>query len=295
MVADPMSLWQNYHIAFSVHDALETLVDPQGVAAIVAGGTDLFLDLQLGNRDPVHTIIDVSEIPEMRLIEIRGGQLFIGAAVTHKEISQSALVLNHCAALATASGLIGGPQVRNTATIGGNVAHALPAADGTIALLALNATAEVQRISGSQQVSLADLFLGPGKSALNLEPMILTGFYVDLRSQGQTSAFRRIMRPQGVAIAILNMAIWLQRIGDLVEDIRIVVGPSGPVPKRMLAAEEIMKGNKITGTRIKEIEKAILLAASFRTSRYRTSKEYRQDMVGILLHDTLNEAFELSG
>ena len=138
-----MSLWKNYYIARSVTDALEVLEGSSGNCAIAAGGTDLFLELQQGKREHVDTIIDVTEIPHLCSIEIRNGELFIGAAVNHRRISQSKVIKEHCSALAIASGLIGGPQVRNVATIGGNVAHALPAADGTIALMALDAHAEV--------------------------------------------------------------------------------------------------------------------------------------------------------
>ncbi len=138
-----MTSWNHYHIAHSVRDALAVLADTPGEARPVAGGTDLLLDLQQGRHPPIDTLVDVTEIPEMRLIEERSEALFIGAGLPLNQVVASSLVLKHAQALLDAGSLIGGPQVRNTATLGGNVGHALPAADGTISLLALGAKAEV--------------------------------------------------------------------------------------------------------------------------------------------------------
>ncbi len=289
-----MKLWENYHVAHSVDDALLVLKRAPGDAQIIAGGTDLLLDIQQGRHKPVHTFVDVNDIPEMTALEIRGGELFIGASVPHREITSSDVIQDHCRALATASGLIGGPQVRNTATIGGNVAHALPAADGTIALVSLDAQAEVASRSGQRRLPLVDLFLGPGESALKPRDEVLTGFYVGLSESGQASAFNRIMRPQGVAIAILNLAVWLHRTDDIIKDVRIAVGPSGPVPRRMLEAENVLRGQPLTDLSIARAHEAVLGEASFRTCRHRATEEYRRRMVGVLLDNTLREAFDRS-
>jgi carbon-monoxide dehydrogenase medium subunit len=87
-------------------------------------------------------------------------------------------------------------------------------ADGTIALLALDGRAEIARSRDRSKLPVEDLFLGPGITALDLSKEILVGFYLPLRAKAQGSAFRRVMRPQGVAIAILNMAVWLERDGN---------------------------------------------------------------------------------
>jgi carbon-monoxide dehydrogenase medium subunit len=188
--------------------------------------------------------------------------------------------------------MIGGPQVRNTATIGGNVAHALPAADGSIALMALDATVEIVSSAGTRRLPMADLFLGPGKSILHHGSQILTGFYINLRQSGQASAFRRIMRPQGVAIAILNVAVWLQRNGDILDDIRISIGPSGPVPRRLSAMEMALRGRDINVESLSDAKSAMLNETNFRTSRHRSTREYRQDMAEVLFEETLLSAFK---
>jgi xanthine dehydrogenase FAD-binding subunit len=98
----------------------------------------------------------------MNVIEVRGDHLFIGASVSITQILNSALANQHGQALVEACNLIAGPQVRNIATLGGNVAHALPAADGTIALVALNAQAEVANAEGLRRMDFAELFPWPG-------------------------------------------------------------------------------------------------------------------------------------
>ncbi len=286
-----MSLWKNYHLAVSVDDALQTLAAASGPARIVAGGTDLLLDLQQGRHHPLHTLVDISAIPELTKLEIQGDALFIGAGVTHARLEASPLVREHALALAEACALIGGPQVRNVATLGGNVAHALPAADGTIALMALDAQAEVASPGGIRRLQLADLFEGPGVSNLDPRTDLLLGFYLPLGGAGDASAFRRVMRPQGVAVAILNLAVWLRREGEHVLDARIAVGPSGPTPRRMTAAEDVLRDQPLADEVVQRAYEAILTQANFRTSRHRATREYRQHVVGVLLAETLQAAF----
>ena len=286
-----MSFWKNYHLAQTVDDALHTLISaPGGDAVLIGGGTDLLLDLQQGRHDPVHTLVDVTEIPELTALEVRNGELFIGAGVPHRKIVESELVFEHAQALCEACGLIGGPQVRNTATLGGNVAHALPAADGTIALMALNAQAEIAGLSSRRRIPLVEIFQSPGKNTLENE--LVVGFYLPLKSPGAASAFKRVMRPQGVAIAILNLGVWLERQSDTLKDVRIAVGPSGPTPRRMTQAEQVLRGNPMNQESISQAFESILEQASFRTSRHRSTASYRQHVVGVLLEDTLKEAFE---
>ncbi len=289
-----MILWKDYHLAHSIHDALETLINAPGPARVIAGGTDLLLDLQQGRHPPVHTLVDVSAIAEMSLIEIRRDQLYIGAAVPLNQVVLSCLVQEHAEALVEAAGLIGGPQVRNMATLGGNVAHALPAGDGTIALMAMGAQAEIAGEHGTRLSPMEDLYLGPGHSALSPQRELLVGFYLPLRSPNEGSAFQRIMRPQGVAIAILNLAAWLKRQGDVIRELRIAVGPSGPVPRRSRGAETVLRGKTLSAEVLQDAVRSLFAEASFRTSPHRATIEYRKHMASVLIEDVLKTAWQRS-
>ena len=287
-----MNICKNFYYADTVENALHAMSGVSGNSKVLAGGTDLLLDLRQGRHAPVETLVDITNIPELKLLEYRSGELFIGAAVPHRVITTSSKVKYHAQALVEASGLIGGPQVRNVATLGGNVAHALPAADGTIALMALDARAEIATLHNRRFIPLAELFRGPGQSTLDPKNELLVGFYLSQKEENQASAFKRIMRPQGVAIAILNCAIWLHRAGEIIKDIRISIGPSGPIPRRLIDVENALRGKHPGKTEIEDANAALIKSTSFRTSRHRATQAYREEMALVLLRDTLQLAWE---
>lgn len=287
-----MKLWSNYVLAATIDEAVNALAQAGGTAKPVAGGTDLLLELQQGRQDPVHTLVDVSGIPDLQRLEVRGGQLFVGAGVPVARLVEHPLMRLHAPAVVEACGLIGGPQVRNTATLGGNVAHALPAADGMISLAAMDAVAEVAGASGLRLVPLLQLFRGLGKNVLTENNEILVGFYLPLRQMGQGSAFARIMRPQGVALPILNMAVWLQRSGEKIECVRIAVGPAGPTPQRALAVEEFLSGQPYSPEIAAKAVDLIRTTMKFRTSPRRATAEYRTHLAGVLLLQVLETVWQ---
>lgn len=290
-----MNLWQEYYRPGTVAQALTALKNMPGPVVTIAGGTDLMLDLQQGRHPPVHTLVDLTSVEEMCLLETRGDELFIGAAVPVTKLVLSPLVILHAQALMEAASLIGGPQVRNMATLGGNVAHALPAGEGTIALTALNVQAEVADLTSTRRVSLISLFAGPGKSTLRKSEELVVGFWLPLIRKGQASCFKRIMRPQGVALPILNTAVWLERDGDTIHDIRIAVGPAGPTPFRAIGAEEALRGKKFGEQAVLEAQEALLAEARFRTSPQRASADYRKHLSSGLFMDTLRGAWDRAG
>ena len=286
-----MNLWQQYVRPNSVTEAIAALTSAPGPALPLAGGTDILLDLQQGRHSPVHTIVDLTEISEMKVIETRDDRFFIGAGVPLSRIARNPLVASHAQALVEACDLVGGPQVRNVATLGGNVAHALPAADGTIGLMCLDAQAEVAGPGENRRVPLPELFLGPGQSALQ-SGEIIVGFYVDQTKPGQASCFKRIMRPQGVALPIINNSVWLEREGDTIKQIRIGVGPGGAVPFRARKAEAFLAGKPYSDETFKAALEALIEEVKFRTSKMRATSEYRYHLVKSLLKDTLETAWE---
>lgn len=287
-----MTPWQDYHLAASAPDALEALAAAAGPACIIGGGTDLLLDIEQGRHAPVHTLVDVTRIAEMTGVESQADGIFVGAAAPLHRLVASPLLAEHVPALVDACALIGGPQVRNTATLGGNVAHALPAGDGAIALISLDAKAEIASLGGRRLVPVADLYRGPGQSALHPTTDLLIGFHLAPRGRGEASAFRRVMRPQGVAIAILNMAVWLCRSGDVIDSIRLAAGPSGPTPRRLRQAEARLTGRLPSDAALNDSLDALLSEVSFRTSPHRSSSDYRRHLAGVLLHETVLAAWE---
>lgn len=281
-----------YVITHSVAEALTVLSESSGTACIVSGGSDLLLELQQGLRPPVDILVDVSEIDELCSLEMREGELFIGASVTLARLAGTSLVGQHATALSDAAALMGNPQVCNVATIGGNVAHALPAADGTIALLALDAQVELASIAGRRKVPLQTLFKGPGVSTLDPCGDLLVGFYLPPSQPGQASAFARRVNPQGIALAMLNLALWLEREEGQIIDTRIAVGPSGPVPMRMLAAEKALAGQTYSDNLLDVALEELLKEAHLRTSPHRATATYRRQLAGVLLYEAFAKAWD---
>jgi carbon-monoxide dehydrogenase medium subunit len=287
-----MSLWQEYLRPTNVEEALAGLASASGPACPIAGGTDLLLDLKQGHHPPVHTLVDLTTIPELTALEIRADTLFIGAAVPLSHIVASELVQAHARALTEAAQLVGGPQVRNTASLGGNVVHALPAADGTIALMVLQVQAEIADLQGRRMVPVTELFLGPGKSLVNPQREILVGFHLPVRKAHQASVFKRIMRAQGTALPILNVSVWLQRKAERIQDVRIAVGPGGPTPWRASSAEDSLRGQPFSPATFATAREAVLKQVGFRTSAHRASAEYRAHLVDNLLFECFETAWK---
>ena len=310
-----MNLWQEYLRPTDLSQALKAFAEASGPILPIAGGTDLLLDLEQGRHAPVHTLLDVTSIQELTALEVRGEELFVGAAVPVNRIVLDSLAVKHAQALTEACNLIAGPQVRNVATLGGNVAHALPAADGTIALLALNAQAEIaslalpksigtvvsgvtsdseerSRSAGIRRVPFKELFLGPGKSSLKHGEELLVGFYLPLSKPGQASCFKRIMRPQGVALPIINLAVWLERKADLISQLCLAVGPGGPTPWRGTEVEKALVGKSLNEETLNMATEALLAQVGFRSSARRASADYRKHIVTGLFKDVLETAWQ---
>lgn len=287
-----MNLWHEYLRPTNLSQALQAFAEAPRPILPIAGGTDLLLDLEQGRHAPVHTLLDVTSIAEMSVLDVRGEELFVGAAVPVNRIVLDPLAIEHAQALTEACNLIAGPQVRNVATLGGNVAHALPAADGTIALLALHAQAEVAGSDGVRRVPFRELFLGPGKSSLKHGEELLVGFYLPLSKTGQASCFKRIMRPQGVALPIINIAIWLERSNNVIGQIHIAVGPGGPTPWSGTEAEKALLGQPLNHGSFSVAVEALLEQVGFRSSARRASSDYRRHIVVGLFKKVLETAWE---
>lgn len=293
-----MDLWQAYHLPASVDEALALLRSYAGQARVIAGGTDLLVDLQHGNdghSEPLGALVDVTRIPEMTQITQIGDTITVGAAVTHTAIVKSAMLERGATCLVESCGVVGGPQVRNVGTLGGNVAHALPAGDGTTSLVALDAEAEVAWADGRRAwLPITQIFRGPGQSALDATRDVLVAFRFSACGGNEATAFKRIMRPQGVALPVLGCAVWvkLDDAHEIYADVRVCIAPVAPVPVRATAIEDALRSQSATDSTIDQAVKVAYETIEPRTSKYRATAEYRSYMVETLLRRALPLAVE---
>jgi len=290
-----MAYWQEYLTPRTVDEAVRLLAGYGADAQIVAGGTDLILGFQQSGHRPVKALVDVTAIDGLNQIGEDDAHVVIGAAVTHAQLERHPLVLRHGAALAESCSVVGGPQVRNVATIGGNVAHALPAADGTIGLLALQAEVQLCTWNGSIAETawqpILSIFSGPGKNNLTTHQM-LSAFRFAKRQANEGSAFDRIMRPQGVALPMLGLAAAVRwdEASDRVADAIIAIGPAGPIPFRATEAEKLLCSGPFSNDLVTATIAAAQAQAELRSSKHRASKAYRHEMVEVLLRRVLTRA-----
>lgn len=297
-----MKMWEHYHTPRSIDEALELLAQYAGRARVIAGGTDLLVDMRAAASNPAlaeppaihHALVDITCIPELCTIEDDGDSIVIGAGVTHTQIVASPLVQQYATCLVESCGVVGGPQVRNVATLGGNVAHALPAGDGTTSLIALDADVEIIKGGERRWVDIGEMFVATGRSLVDPHRDLLLRFRFKKCGAGEATAFSRIMRPQGVALPILGCAVWVKLNADRThyEAVRVCLAPVAPTPTRAREVESALAGMPVGGD---AIQKAIAVADETlqpRTSKYRATAEYREEMMGVLLRRTLSAAVE---
>lgn len=251
-----------------------------GRARVVGGGTDLLLEIQQGHSPAVEAMVDTSRITGLDRISEENGDIVIGCAVTHTQIVRDRNIGHGGSCLVEGCGVIGGPQVRNVATLAGNVAHAMPAGDGSIGLLALGGEVEVADSGGCHWMPLLEAFLGPGKSAIDHHRAVLTRLRFPATRVGEGSAFTRIMRPQGVALPMISMAVRLRLDNrNRINSVRISLGPAGPVPYLAEPAMEMLTGETAGERQFAAAAEAVLAAVPLRTSKHRATREYRAEMI----------------
>ena len=285
--------WERYYTPATVEEALDILQRYDGQARVVGGGTDLLVETRRGLHRPVRAMVDVTHIDGLDQIIEDDDFIVIGCGVTHSQIVSDTRIVAHGACLAESCGVIGGPQVRNVGTLAGNVAHALPAGDGTIGLLALGGEIEVAGSTGTRWLPLQDSFKGPGRSFIDRYRQILTRLRFRPTAAGEGSAHRRVMRPQGLCLPIISIGARVTiNAAKTITAARISMGPVGPVPYLAEPAMDVLVGAAATHEQYARAAEAALENVELRASKYRASREYREQMVRTFLPVVLDRAVE---
>ena len=287
--------WKNYHRPESVEEAIAVLHDYDGHARVIGGGTDILVETRRGLRRPFEAMVDASGITGLGSISHDRDYIVIGCGVTHTQIVNDERIIRHGACLAESCGVIGGPQVRNTGTLAGNVAHALPAGDGTIGLLALGGEVEIASTTGTRWMPAKDTFIGPGKSVIDRHREVLTRLRFKATGTGEGSAFHRVMRPQGLCLPIISMATRLKVDGDIITAASISMGPVGPVPWFAEPVAAVLVGGTTSTEQYEKAADVALDNVTLRASKYRATREYRATMIRTYLPIILAKAAERAG
>ncbi len=279
-----------FHQPGSIDEACAIMAECGPRAKVLAGGTDLIVNMKKKILAPQH-LICLSKIAALRGIEEKNGQIVIGARYTVAELTVDALVESKLGALQSGAGALGSPLVRNRATIGGNLASARPAADLPPALIAYGATAVLQTSRGRREVPLNSFFKGPGFTEIGVDE-ILTEIRVPVPRDGQGAAYINLGTRRACDCNIVNVAsfIALNERDGRIEEARIVMGSVGPTPLRASSAEKLLIGGKPEDRLFLQAGEAARHDCT-PIDDFRGSAGYRKAMVGILTKRTLEQAF----
>jgi CO/xanthine dehydrogenase FAD-binding subunit len=294
-----MSIIETYEAPQDLKQALELLRTHRGRVRPVAGGTDVLVRLKRGAHPDNETILlSLRNIPDLHAIKTTssnangGGGLRVGAAVTMRGLESSETVRSHAPVLSDAANKVASPQIRATATIGGNVANASPAADTAIPLLLLDAVVETARLDGgavaTEQTPIEKFFKGPGETTLD-DQSLITAFHIPPPAGGMQAVFKKggVRPAMECSVVSVGCGVELDANG-VVQKARVAFGAVAPTPVRAHGIEAYLQGKKLSDEIIAGATEMVADAIQ-PIDDVRGSAMYRTDLVEALLKTALYE------
>jgi xanthine dehydrogenase iron-sulfur cluster and FAD-binding subunit A len=273
-------MWQTYINATTIDDVLDTLSERGERARIVAGATDLILELERGVRKGIDTLVDVTRIPGLDRISLdEDGFIHLGPMVTHNHCVESKLIRERALPLARAAWEVGAPQIRNRGTVAGNLITASPANDTITPLMALGASVMLGSVNGTRKVPLKDFYTGVRKTVMKPDEMLLDISFPAMTST-QRGAFIKLALRRAQAISVINVAVVLTLEVDSVKSASITLGAVAPTIIHAPEAEAYLIGKKPTDDVLEEAAR-LAMNASKPIDDIRGSAAYRREMVRV--------------
>ncbi len=270
----------------SVEETCAALAQDGSDSRILAGGTDLLLELRRPAGNSPRVVVDISRINELKGIVASDGVVTLGPLATHTQILQSLVIRESAPLLSFAVASIGSPQIRNRGTVGGNIMNAATCADTVPPLIALGATVTLRSTKGSRQMNLADLFVQPYQTRARADE-VLTAIEFDKLPTQTRSAFVKLGRRNAVSISRLSVAAILQKDEEgRITDARIVPGAAFPTWQRVSEAEQMLVGEKPSAALFAAAGKRVSEVMIADTGR-RWSTEYKEPVVAVLVRRAL--------
>lgn len=259
-----------YHRPGAPREVDELLARYAAEARVLAGGTDLLVQIRSAARRPAH-VVDIADLSAVGGIRLDGAQLRVGAATQLWELEAHPVVRERFAALREGVRCVGSLQIQNRATLVGNLCNASPAADTGPALLVYEAAVSVRSVRGSREVRLVDFWLGPGRTALDPDEWVE---HVTLHDPGQHgSAYVKLGRTRGVDLALVGVAAVVTSAG-----VRLAGASLAPTVQRLTGVEELLSADVAAG---KDEVAAAVAADVSPISDLRASARYRLAMAGV--------------
>jgi carbon-monoxide dehydrogenase medium subunit len=281
-------MWKNYYCVTSVGEALEILAEQGDRARIVAGATDLILEMERGVRKGIDTLIDVTRVPCLEEITMDEDEVVhLGPMVTHNHCVASKLIRERAFLLAQAAWEVGAPQIRNRGTVAGNLITASPANDTITPLMALGAQVRLVSLRGERVVPLSEFYTGVRRTVMQPDEMLVDIAFPALASN-QRGTFIKLGLRRAQAISVVNVAVLVtfangsveQLLSQRVEKIAITLGSVAPTIIHAQNAEIYLQGRQLSDATIAHTAELAMQAAQ-PIDDIRSSAAYRSEMVRV--------------
>jgi carbon-monoxide dehydrogenase medium subunit len=274
-----------YHRPQSVADAVGLAARFGGDGRFLAGGTDLLVHMKRGRVAPGH-LIALQDVPGLDAVTVDGA-VVLGAATTHRTIEKTPALARALRCLVEGAQVIGGHQVRNVATIGGNLVNASPAADLNPCLLALDGRVTLLDVSGERELTVEEFLRGPNETARRPEELV-TGVTLPALPAHSATAFLKAGRRKAMEISVVCVAVrlTLDASGERCREARIALGAVAPTTLRAGVAERLLAGQRATRDVFRAAGEAARQACA-PIDDVRASAEFRRHLVSVLVRRAL--------
>lgn len=279
-------MWQDYHSVISVDDVTRILAVEGSQARVIAGATDLWLEMERGVRKGINTLIDVSRIPGLDKITLdEENTIHLGPLVTHGQCAASKIIIEQAFPLAKACYEVGAPQIRNQGTIAGNLITASPANDTIAPLMSLGAVLVLQSIDGKREIPLAEFYTGVRRNVMEANEMLVDIYFPALQAN-QRGTFYKLGLRKAQAISLVNCAVILSISNERIDEAQITLGAVAPVIVHATEAEEYLHDRTLDEITIEKAAELCKLAAQ-PIDDIRSSHAYRNEMVRVCVKRVL--------
>ncbi|RJP49384.1 MAG: hypothetical protein C4557_11395 [Anaerolineaceae bacterium] len=281
-------MWREYFTVPSTDEAIRLLAEKGGRSRIVAGATDLMLELERGVRPNVETLIDISRVPDLDRIHLdEDDHIHLGPLVTHNDAAASGLIRTRAYPLARASWEVGAPQIRNRATVAGNLITASPANDTITPLMALGASVTLLSTRGERTIPLAEFYTGVRKTVMQPDELLVDISFPAMTTS-QRGTFIKMALRRAQAISVVNAAVIVDTSTSLstnlargaVTSAAITLGAVAPTIIHAREAESHLAGKQLTDEIMLEAAR-LAMEASRPIDDIRASAAYRREMVRV--------------
>lgn len=278
----------DYFNVQSKGEALNILKKEKENACLVAGGTNIMPNVRAEKLNDKN-LINIRGLGELRFIKDLDDKIIIGPLTTISDLEKSPVIEKYAHSLFQAAHDFADPTTRNSATVGGNIANASPAADTATPLLACNASVKVESADrGERTICIKEFFQGVGKTALEPDEMI-TAIEIKKNTANSNSQFIKLGLRNAMAISLISIAVGLEAKEGKVQEINVSLGSVAPTPVRAFNTEKYLQENGLTEEAIQKAKKMVSEEIS-PIDDIRASAEYRKEVAGVLLERALIKA-----